>query len=513
MHSVVIGIGGHDDVVVPQAFEVILHSEGGYEQVELFVLGHPLAALLIAVDRLSAQREHGLEVRVAGFGDGSARRVSLSDEDGTAFDEILVLVVDFVVVVVAAVSQLGVEYAGFLVALAGLFLYAGDLLPFLLGSFDLVLDILDYLLVHVQVVVQVPCHEVVDIGPDGRAYICAQNSLFVLILFLPHICGTQLGLGLAFEIRLLNLDADSSHKSLAAVRRLIILFEELLEGLGNSFPEGCQMGATVAGVLPVDERADVLPVGVAVAHHYLYILPFKMYGRVEGLLAEVLPHKVEKTVLALEHSAVEVKAQTLLEVRVVLDHSGDILRVEGVLSEHQAVRGELHQCSVLLAAALLAAVHQLPLLETRPGAHLVAVRTYVELRRQCVDCLGADTVQAYRLLESLVVELASGVEYADGLDHGVEGDSAPVVPHADIPIFYDNAYLLTETGREFVYGVVYYLLEQHIDAVAGALSVTEPANVHSGTAADVLDTFQGPNVVVCVCCILTHFAVISLLRP
>ena len=80
VHSVIIGIGCNNDAVVAQVIHVIFHSKGIDEQVELFIFSHSLAAFLVAVDRFSPEAEHCLRVCPAGFGDGSACRVSLCDE-------------------------------------------------------------------------------------------------------------------------------------------------------------------------------------------------------------------------------------------------------------------------------------------------------------------------------------------------------------------------------------------------------------------------------------------------
>ena len=73
VHSVVIGIGCDDDLVISEVVHVVLKSEGVNEQVELLVLGNLLAALLVAVDRLTSQAEHCLSLCLTCLGDGSAR--------------------------------------------------------------------------------------------------------------------------------------------------------------------------------------------------------------------------------------------------------------------------------------------------------------------------------------------------------------------------------------------------------------------------------------------------------
>ena len=194
--------------------------------------------------------------------------------------------------------QLAVVDVGPLVALAGLLLDAGDLLPFLLGRLDLVLDDGDDVLVDVEVVVEVLRHVIVDEAADGGA---------VVPVLLPEVEGTELDLGLALELGLLDLYADGSDDALAAVLGGIILLEELLEGLRYGLPVCGEVGPAVPGVLTVDEGCDVLAVGIPVGEHYLDVFAFEMDGRVERLLAKVLIDQVEEAVLGFVCDPVEVE--------------------------------------------------------------------------------------------------------------------------------------------------------------------------------------------------------------
>ena len=73
MHSVVIGIGRYDDLLIAKILDIILQSQCIDEEVELFVLSHFLAAFLVAVDRLSSEREYSLGLCITCLCDGSAR--------------------------------------------------------------------------------------------------------------------------------------------------------------------------------------------------------------------------------------------------------------------------------------------------------------------------------------------------------------------------------------------------------------------------------------------------------
>ena len=82
VHAVDIGIGGDDDVVVAQVLNVLVDVQGGLQQVELLVLVAHFLGHAQAVERLSAQAEHGLGLHVAALGDASRGGVALGDEDG-----------------------------------------------------------------------------------------------------------------------------------------------------------------------------------------------------------------------------------------------------------------------------------------------------------------------------------------------------------------------------------------------------------------------------------------------
>ena len=253
VHSVIIGIGCYDDVLVAEVLHVVLQTESVDEKVELFVFCNPLAAFLVAVDWLSPEREYRLCLCIACLGDGSARRVSLGDEYACLLGKVLLCCRQLVVVVELAVAELAVVDVCPLVPLLCLLLDAGNLLAFLFGRYDLLLKHRRYLLVHVEVVVEVGLYEVVDERPDGRAFPVFDVSFIVLLVLFPHVCGAELGLGLAFKVRLLDLDADCSDDSLPDVFRRVVLFEELLQGLGNRLSQGGKMCTSLAGVLSVYE--------------------------------------------------------------------------------------------------------------------------------------------------------------------------------------------------------------------------------------------------------------------
>ena len=278
-----------------------------------------------------------------------------------------------------AVAELAVIDVGLLVALARLFLDAGNLLSLRLGGLDLLLDDRDDIQVHVEIVVEVLGDEVVDEAPDGRSAVDGRGAVVVFDLLLPHVGGAELGLGLAFEDRFLDLDGDGADDALADVLGLVILLEEVLERLGDGLAVGGQVGPAVAGVLAVDEGGDVLAVAVAVGQDDLDVLALDVDERVERRLGHVLGDEVQEAVLALVRNAVQDEGQALLQVGVVLDHGLDELHVEGIALEHLFVGGEADQRAVLLRGRAHAAVLQDAAGETRPGGLAAPVGGDIEV--------------------------------------------------------------------------------------------------------------------------------------
>ena len=177
---------------------------------------------------------------------------------------------------IAAVTEFAVVDRCFSIALARLFLYAGNLLPLLLGCLYLFFYYRHNLLVNVQIVVEILGYEIVHIASDGGSYIEFRQALFVVSLLFPHIVAPEFGFGLAFEVRFLNQDADGSNNALPAVGRFVVFLEEVFEGFGDGFAVSGKMGAAVTGVLAVNERRYVLAMFVIVCKHHLYVFAYQM---------------------------------------------------------------------------------------------------------------------------------------------------------------------------------------------------------------------------------------------
>src|SRR5574344_845945 len=156
-----------------------------------------------------------------------------------------------------AVAELPVVDVGPLVPLLGLFLDGGDFFPFLLGCCNLLLEYRNYFLMYMEIIVEVCLYEIVDKAPDGRTLVIGPAAVFIDGFSVPHVVGTEFGLCLSFEVRLLNLDADGSDDALTDVLGSKILLchslIELLEGFCHCLPHCREVCPSVAGILAVDE--------------------------------------------------------------------------------------------------------------------------------------------------------------------------------------------------------------------------------------------------------------------
>ena len=85
VHSIDIGIGGHDDLIVAQILQSVLYIERRLQQVELLILIYHLLRQAVRVKRFAPEGEHSLRVHIAALGDRTAGRVALGNENAGLF--------------------------------------------------------------------------------------------------------------------------------------------------------------------------------------------------------------------------------------------------------------------------------------------------------------------------------------------------------------------------------------------------------------------------------------------
>ena len=333
VHSVHIGIGGDDDVVVSQVLDVLVDVQGGLQQVELLVLVAHFLGHSQAVERLTAQAEHGLGLHVAALGDASRCGVALGDEDG-ALEAFLVVGVE----VDTTVAELTVVQADLLRTLAGGLLDAGNLLALLFVGLDLRLKDADRFGVLVQVVVQVAFQDVEDVGLEERAVVGAVGVVG------REVGGSEFGLRLCLKHRLLNPHTQSANQALTDVGRLVFLLVELAHHAGVAFAESRLMGAAFGGVLAVDERIKIVArLTVHMRESSLKVAVLDVNDGIEAFTFHVVLQQVEEAVLRIIAFVVVNQAQASVEVGIVPNALFDVFVHIVVVAKQRRVRDELGQ--------------------------------------------------------------------------------------------------------------------------------------------------------------------------
>ena len=81
VQAVHVGVGGQDDLVVTQAFEVVFDVEAAHQIVHLVVFIDDVALEIPNVERLAFEHENGLRVHVAATHNRAGGRLAFRDED------------------------------------------------------------------------------------------------------------------------------------------------------------------------------------------------------------------------------------------------------------------------------------------------------------------------------------------------------------------------------------------------------------------------------------------------
>ena len=375
VHTVDIGIGGDNHIIVAQAVNAVLDVQGSLQQVEFFILINHFSGETERVERLTTQGEHCLGLHITDFGDGAGSRIALGEEYRRR--QLAVLVTTGVVEVHAAVAQLAVVQVHLLGAFTRKFGDSGHGFALTLALLYLFEEHLRGVEILVKEVVKFLFQEIADVFRYCRT-------------FGTHVTAAELSLGLRFEHWLLHLDAHGCNHAVADVGVFEILSEILLDGSRHRLLESCKMRAALSGVLAVDKRVILLAILVGVSDGNLYILSLEMDYRIKRLLGHVGPQKVEQTVARHEPLTVEHDGQTGVEVGVIAQERHYKLVVIVIVAENGVVRGELHKCTVGLVGRFLVGLHQqLSAAELGTAHKAVAVTLYDERIAQRIH--GLDT--------------------------------------------------------------------------------------------------------------------------
>ena len=200
VHAIHVGIRGYDNLVIAKSIESIFDVESRLKEVELFIFIHHLLGKSVGVERFTTKREDSLCVYIAAFGDTSAGRVTLGDENARLF----LTVILHVGVVNAAVAQLSVVEVRLLGAFPCQLCDARHGFSFLLA----LRDFLDYNLSNVRMTVEIIIH----FELDEVAYILIDADAIR-----RHIERTELDFGLRLEHRFFHIDRNGSHETASDV--------------------------------------------------------------------------------------------------------------------------------------------------------------------------------------------------------------------------------------------------------------------------------------------------------
>ena len=323
VRAVDVGVGHDDDLVVARLLDVELVADAGADgadhREDLVVGEHLVDARLLDVDDLAAQRQDRLERAVARLLGGAAGRVALHEVD---LAERRVLD--------GAVGQLAGQRAALEQALA-----AREVARLARGAarprrVDRLLDDLPRL-------GGVLLEELGQLLVDRRLDQAADLGV------------AQLGLGLALELRVLELDRDERREALAHVLAgevlLLLLEEVLLAGVvvdraRERAAEAGEVRAALGGVDVVGEREDGLVVRRVPLHRDLDRAVVGLVLEVDDaavdrvLLAVDVGDEVADAALVLEDDALAVGA---LVVELDAQALGEERRLAQALGEHAVV--------------------------------------------------------------------------------------------------------------------------------------------------------------------------------
>ena len=435
VHAVHVGIGRHDDLVVAQSVQPVLDVERGLQEVELLIFIDNLFRQSEAVERLSAQREHGLRAHVAAFGDRAAGRVALGDKDGGVEARVALVVFLFptlapglgrrVVEVNAAVAQLTVVQVGLLGTLAGQFRNAGNGLALRFAFLYLLADHF----CHVEVLVEEVVHVFFDKVAHKLIHAHAREGegIAVAVLVGSHGERAEFDFRLALKHRLYHAHGNRRHEAVAHVLHVEVLVEIFLDGAGNVLLERALVRAALRGVLPVYERVVFLAILRRVGEGNVYALAFEVHDGVKPGGGHIVGEQVFEAVAADDAAAVVIDGKSRVEVGVVAEHRLHKLAAEAEVAEEFRVRLEIDVRAVFLLRVCVHVAHEHAALKGGFVHLAVAVGAGDELAAQGVHGFQAHAVQTHAGGEYGSVVFRAGVEFRHGVHEAAQGNAAPVV--------------------------------------------------------------------------------------
>ena len=397
MHAVYVRISGDDHVVVAEALEAILDVEGVLQEVEFLVFVNDFLGEAEGVEGLALEGKDRLGIDLARLGDGTRSGVALGyEKGGVEASGFLAVEVD------AAIAEFFIVNLGFFSAFAGEFLNALEFLSVAFGFLNFFEKGFGGLGFTVEVIIERLLNEVRHEGAHGRS-------------FGTHVGRAEFSLSLGFEDRFLDLDAHGGADGGADVDCVKILFVEILDGLGEGFAEGGEVGAAHGGMLPVDKGVVVFPVGIVMSEGDLDVLVLEVSDRVKGFAIEFVFKQVAETVLRFKLFAVIKEGESAVEVGVVPEHVLDVVVAETALAKDfgVGVKSQLGARVGILGGGFVTFIlgSDFAAGELHGAGFAFAECLNAELGGEGVDGLDADPVEADGFFKGLGVVFRAGVDF------------------------------------------------------------------------------------------------------
>ena len=497
MRAVDVGVGHDDDLVVSQLADVEIFADAAAERLDddadFLAAEHLVHARLFDVENLAAQGQNGLELAVASLFGAAAGRVALDDVDFAVFGGAAGAVGQLARQRKTAQRRFAHELAGFFGGFAGL---AG-----LDGLFD---DRLDHRRVFFERLQDAVVKERVDDALD--------------------VAVAQLGLGLAFELGIAQLDGEHAGQAFAQVvaGEVLVLFLEhagaagaFVDAASQSAAQAGHVGAAFDGVDQVGERVKPFDVLVGVLETGLY--------RNAVLFAADDDRSGRQRLFALVDVGDELRDAAFVMICPGLafgfvdedklesrDQEGHLAEAiaqrlgrKGDLVENFRVGPECHRRAALRRRrAAGQAGNGRAALETFVPFPAVAVDRDLQPFGKRVDDRNADAVQAAGDLVIVIVELAARVQHRQHHFEGgtpvggmrIHGNAAAVVADADALVGVQrHRDFRAEAGQRLVDRIVNHLVHAVVEP-----SRRRIADVHARPLADGVEPFQNLYVFGCV---------------
>ena len=213
-------------------------------------------------------------------------------------------------------------------------------------------------------------------------------------------------------------------------------------------------------------------------YDHFYIVTFQ----VDRGIKRSLRHIVVDKVLAAVGGLVEMDGQPGVQVRIVLEHAVYVLQFIGIILVQLRVCSVSDQGSVLLVTVgEVSLLLEFSFLKVCPLALSVSPALGVEFSGGGVHSLGSHTVKSHGLSIGVRTVFSAGVYLSHGNHEAVQRNTSAIVPDGNfLGLFIKgNVNTLSEAHVELVYGVIYDLLEKHIDTVIFLTAVSQLSQVHS----------------------------------